>query len=116
MGGECLAQGDLQDIANFGNFRILTLLTDYSGAANTIVELLPRSRSSRDPELWRACQACHEAQAVAVGAGCLAQGDLQDIANFGEFRVLDFSRTFSLGKPRLRGRVFHATYMISKFR
>ena len=58
------------------------------------VDLFPRSRSSRDPELWRACQACHEAQAVAVGAGCLAQGDLQDIANFGEFRVLDlhFSR------------------------
>ena len=88
VGGGCLALGDLQDIANFADFRVLTLLTDDSGAADTFVELCPRSRSSRDPELWRAYHACHEAQAVAVGGGCLAQGDLPDMANFANFRIL----------------------------
>ena len=70
-------------------------MTDKSAAEGLFVSLLPRSRSTHDLALWVACQACHEAQAVAVGGGYLDQDVLQDIANFGEFRVLDlhFSRT-----------------------
>ena len=89
VGGGCLAQGDLPDIANFVKFRVFAILTAQSVAEVLSFALLPGSRSSRDPELWRACQACHEAQAVAVGGGYLAQGDLPDIANFVKFRVLD---------------------------
>ena len=69
VAGGYLDQGVLNDIGNFANFCVFPPLMDEYVAEVTFAELLPRSWSTHDLDLWEACQACHEPQAVAVAGG-----------------------------------------------